>query len=202
MKDRIRDIVKVVLMIAVPMICMSLIVHFKEKPDTTVYTPPPEDTVCTPAFMEKPAKEGLMEALEFYGVHHPEIVYAQAVLETGHFRSRHCRDHNNLFGLYDSRNRRYHRFNHWSESVIGYKNWVQNKYKSQEDYYSFLHRIGYAGDPEYINKLRTIVDYGRKPGKRESPEKDVGAGGGQLDAGAGHWSGQVKTGSGKDKEHL
>lgn len=37
----------------------------------------------TPSFMNKSPKEGLWEALEYYGIHHKEIVYAQAVLETG-----------------------------------------------------------------------------------------------------------------------
>lgn len=50
-----------------------------------------------PSFMNKSPEEGLMEALEYYDIHHKEIVYAQAVLETGHFKSGGCRKGNNLF---------------------------------------------------------------------------------------------------------
>ena len=48
-------------------------------------------------FQNKSPKDGLMEALEHHGVHHKEIVYAQALWETGHFKSKLCLTHNNLF---------------------------------------------------------------------------------------------------------
>lgn len=116
------------------------------------------------SFLSKSPKEGLMEALLYYDIKHPEIVYAQAVLETGNFKSQLCVQHNNLFGLYNSRKSRYFKYNHWSESVKGYKNMIQYRYKedikkppNNEDYYNFLHRIGYAEDKDYINKIKNIV---------------------------------------------
>lgn len=98
-----------------------------------------------------------MEALEYYGVKHPQIVYAQAVLETGHFKSDLCLNGNNLFGLYNSKKHRYHTFDHWTESVVAYLDYVQYRYKPPNDYYKFLSDIGYAEDPNYINKLKGIV---------------------------------------------
>mgnify|MGYP004646293849 CR=1 FL=1 len=47
-----------------------------------------------PDFFSKSPQEGLMEALEYYGVEHSQIVYAQAVLETGHFKSDLCLNNN------------------------------------------------------------------------------------------------------------
>lgn len=111
-----------------------------------------------PSFIGKSPKEGLMEALLYYDIKHPEIVYAQAVLETGNFKSQLCVQHNNLFGLYNSKQSRYFKYNHWSESVKGYKNMIQNRYKPPNDYYKFLNNIGYAEDPRYINKLKRIVN--------------------------------------------
>lgn len=102
-------------------------------------------------------KDDLMKVLEYYGVLHPEIVYAQAVLETGHFRSKVCREYNNLFGLYNSRSKDYYKFNHWSESVVAYLNYIQYRCKPPDDYYKFLEEIGYAEDPQYITKLKNIV---------------------------------------------
>ena len=90
-------------------------------------------------------------------VQHSDIVYAQAILETGHFKSVGCLEHNNLFGLYNSKTKRYYRFNHWSESVIAYREWIQRRYKPPEDYYRFLSRIRYASDTTYIVKLKQIV---------------------------------------------
>lgn len=108
-------------------------------------------------FRDKSPEEGLKEALTYYNIKHPEIVYAQAILETGHFKSNVCQNSNNLFGLYDSKVGKYYRFKHWTESVIAYKNYIQNKYKSDSSYYEFLESINYAEDPHYIKKLKTII---------------------------------------------
>ena len=111
-----------------------------------------------PDFFNKLPQEGLMEALEYYEIKHPQIVYAQAILETGHFKSDLCLNNNNLFGLYNSKRGKYHKFDHWTESVIAYKDFIQYKYKPPEDYYKFLQRIGYAEDSNYISKLKGIVN--------------------------------------------
>ena len=116
-----------------------------------------------PDFFSKLPQEGLMEALEHYGVKHPQIVYAQAILETGHFKSDLCLNGNNLFGLYNSKKHRYYTFDHWKDCVIAYKEMVQYKYKGDNDkppndYYKFLSDIGYAEDAQYIQKLKDIVN--------------------------------------------
>lgn len=132
---------------------------------------PPEIIVNgeLPDFFSKSPQEGLMEALEYYEVKHPQIVYAQAVLETGNFKSDACLTNNNLFGLYNSKNKKYYKFNHWINSVEAYVNMVQYKYqgdsdKPPNDYYKFLSDIGYAEDPDYINKLKGIVSRNDKRG--------------------------------------
>lgn len=102
--------------------------------------------------MNKNLKEGLWEALEYYKIHHKEIVYAQAILETGWFKS--INHHNNLFGL---RGKHYYTYKHWSESIKAYKEKIQSRYKQGEDYYQFLIRIHYASNPNYINVLKSIV---------------------------------------------
>lgn len=102
-----------------------------------------------------PTKELVYECAKYYNIEYPEIVVAQSILETGYYKSKGCTEHNNLFGLYDSKNKRYFKFNTWQESVEAYKNMIQYKYKSG-DYYLFLKKIGYAEDPEYINKIKNI----------------------------------------------
>ena len=123
------------------------------------------DTIINeqPKFFSQTPKEGLEEALSYYGLKHKDIVYAQAVLETGHFKSDLCLNGNNLFGLYDSKNHRYYTFDHWKDCVIAYKEMVQYKYKGDNDkppndYYKFLSDIGYAEDAQYIQKLKDIVN--------------------------------------------
>ena len=120
-----------------------------------------------PTFENKTPEEGIDEALLYYDIKHPTIVKAQAILETAHFSSDLCVKNNNLFGLYDSRNKKYYAFNHWSESIIAYINYIQYKYSPPKDYYKFLQDIGYAEDPTYTDKLRIIVE---KNGKRRDTE--------------------------------
>lgn len=100
--------------------------------------------------------ENLYAALKKHGIKYPKIVLAQAILETGRFRSRVCNEYNNLFGLRHSNG--YYSFDHWEESVIAYKNKVQYKHRDGEGYYSFLKRIGYASAPDYIYKVREIAE--------------------------------------------
>jgi len=104
----------------------------------------------------KPA-DGLFYALEYYGVYEPHIVYAQAVLETGHFKSSLCVKYGNLFGIYDSRAKQYVHYDHWIESVVAYRDKVQAKWKGG-DYIEFLRNLPYAQDPDYCDKVAKIAE--------------------------------------------
>ena len=109
-------------------------------------------------FVNKTPEEGIDEALQYYNIEHPTIVKAQAILETAHFTSDLCVKNNNLFGLYDSKNKRYYSYNHWWESIIAYKKTIQKRYENSRYYYMFLEDIKYAKDKEYINKLKEIAE--------------------------------------------
>ena len=109
-------------------------------------------------FENKTPEEGIDEALIYYNIEHPTIVKAQAILETAHFTSNLCIKNNNLFGLYDSKNKKYYSYNHWWESIEAYKKLVQRKYDNSKYYYKFLEDIKYAKDKEYINKLKEIAE--------------------------------------------
>lgn len=98
----------------------------------------------------------LADVLTEVGLSNKLFVLAQALLETGHFRSRVCREYNNLFGLYDSKNRDYYRFARWEDSVVGYMRMIQYRYKGG-NYLHFLKRIGYAEDPRYISKVAKMA---------------------------------------------
>lgn len=111
--------------------------------------------VINQPFYNKSPQDGLWEAMEYYGIHHQDIVYAQAYIETGNFTSSGCKKKNNLFGLMSGKSLR--RFNHWSESVKFYKEKIQSRYKGG-DYYSFLKRIKYASSPTYNQTLKKIVN--------------------------------------------
>lgn len=107
--------------------------------------------------LDSPSIPALYECLAYYDIHHPDIVVSQAILETGEFRSRVCKENNNLFGLYNSHEKKFIKFKHWTESVEAYKKYIQRKYKSEEDYYKFLKRIKYAEDSLYNGKVKSLT---------------------------------------------
>ena len=90
------------------------------------------------------------------GLLYPKIVLAQAILETGWFRSSVCRNKHNLFGLTNPRTGKYYEFNHWTESVRAYYTKVQYKYKGG-NYLLWLDEIGYAEDPKYIIAVENVM---------------------------------------------
>lgn len=106
--------------------------------------------------LEEVNEEVLYNTLKHYGFPNPAAITAQAVLESGNFKSRLCIRHNNLFGLYNSRKKSYFKFDSWISCVFAYKDFILNKYKEGEDYYGFLSRIGYAEDPNYVEKVKKL----------------------------------------------
>lgn len=135
----------------------NIVLATKDKPIPVIEV---ADTIINeqPKFFSQTPKEGLEEALSYYGLENKDIVYAQAVLETGHFKSKVCLKYNNLFGLYNSKEKRYYKFKHWAESVVAYKEWIQKKYQPPDNYYTFLENINYASDKGYISTLKSIVN--------------------------------------------
>lgn len=140
------------------MLLIGIIVsaYIISKLDNTNVEPLPIKLEQPEFFLEdKPTKELVKEACEYYSIKHSDIVVSQAILETGHFRSDNCVKHNNLFGLYNSKKKQFYKFNHWTESVKAYRDMVQYRYK-EGDYCFWLEKIGYAEDPEYIKKVTNI----------------------------------------------
>jgi hypothetical protein len=101
-------------------------------------------------------------------IKYPHIVYAQSLIETGHFDSKIFKENNNLFGMKQARTRvttaQGTQYNHayydnWRESVYDYA-FYQCRYlsglKNEEEYLSYLGR-SYAEDPNYVSKIRNLV---------------------------------------------
>ena len=101
-------------------------------------------------------EEVLYNTLKHYDFPNPAIITAQAVLESGNFKSKLCKDNNNLFGLYNSRTMSYFKFDSWISCVFAYKQFILSKYNPEEDYYKFLDRIGYAEDSLYESKVKEL----------------------------------------------
>ena len=96
-------------------------------------------------------REQVLAEIQRQGIPHPDIVLAQARLETGNFTSSLCRNHHNIFGI--KHHGKYAHYRHWRDSVADYKRSISARYTGG-DYYAFLRRIGYAKDPKYFQKLK------------------------------------------------
>ena len=98
-----------------------------------------------------------------YGVSFPNVVLAQAKLESGNFKSNVFNKYNNPFGF--RTDTQFISFNSVEESVIYYYNWQHKHYWKQygglgtteESYYKFLEDYHYSfNDSTYIGKLKQI----------------------------------------------
>ena len=112
--------------------------------------------------------ERFRKYMELVGIYQAELVYKQAVLETGNFTSRIFKENHNLYGmklprsrptLATGENRGHAMFRHWTDSVEDYALW-QDYYLDGgydfSDYYAFLRDMSYAEDPKYNQKLNAL----------------------------------------------
>lgn len=98
--------------------------------------------------------ENLKIALENAGVKHSDIVLRQAILETGWFKCTNCSlSRNNIFGFWYKK--KYLKFDDWKDCVAYYKRWQERHY-SGGDYYAFLKKVGFATEPTYVKRLKSI----------------------------------------------
>jgi hypothetical protein len=99
-------------------------------------------------------------------IKHPEIVYRQAVLESGNFGSKNCLRNNNLFGMKHPGRRKtlslgqrgqYAYYTSWKQSIEDYKLWQDAK-PITGDYYSYLAARGYCelGGRAYQRLLSSV----------------------------------------------
>jgi uncharacterized FlgJ-related protein len=114
------------------------------------------------------SKEELLATLKEMNLKFYDIVYAQAIIETGHFTSNIFRNGNNLFGMKFARQRPttaigeykgHAKYESWEESVVDYALFqaaYMKKCKTREEYLEYLGR-NYAGDPGYVSKIRILT---------------------------------------------
>lgn len=101
----------------------------------------------------------------------PNIVFAQSLIETGHFTSDLLHTENNLFGMKYPRSRKttssgmsesgYASYEKWSDSVKDYSLWQKSVLRNkkditEEEYLRLLSRI-YAEDKNYVKKIKWLI---------------------------------------------
>jgi len=115
------------------------------------------------------SEEKLIKLINSLNFPFPHIVLAQAMHETNFFKSSIFRENNNLFGMKRATvrittskgtNRDHAAYDTWMDSVYDrafYSATYLSNVKTEDEYYSFLSQF-YAEDPEYINKLKQIIE--------------------------------------------
>ena len=108
----------------------------------------------------------LIKEIHKLGIKFPHIVYRQALLESGFFKSKIFRFNNNLFGMKHPNKRTtiskgningYAYYSNWKESLIDYSLWQKSNFidGTELDYFKLL-RKSYDEDTNYIIKLMSI----------------------------------------------
>lgn len=161
MKEWIRDITIILAVFILGLfVGLKSQYHNKEsKQLDKVYCITDSNNLCKTLYFEK------------HKIRFSHIVYAQAILESNNFKSKLCKENNNIFGMkvpaqrftfcnnpYDYGN--YAKYDNIESSVLDYKAWqMQNAYNitTEEGYFNLLRSI-YAEDTEYVNKLKKIID--------------------------------------------
>lgn len=167
----VASLVNFVIILTILVIVLHVTIEMQEIKKEVIKIELKRDTIVVkPEFLSQSPKEGLIDALHYYNISHKDIVYAQAVLETGNFKSKVCLEYNNLFGLYNSKKKDYYKFKHWTHSVDFYKRNIQSKHKAPTNYYVFLKKINYAEDKNYTKNLKKIVNDKRKNTKRNTED--------------------------------
>lgn len=117
---------------------------------------------------DKFTTEKFKEYLVELNIKFPHIVFAQAVLETGNFKSKVFRNNHNLFGMKEAKQRAttnagtelgHAIYKNWRESVVDYALYqcaFLSKLKTEEEYYNYLHEH-YAEDPAYVKLVQKIA---------------------------------------------
>lgn len=117
--------------------------------------------MCLSLFAQRPTKERFTEVCDSLGIHHPNVVYAQARLESGNFSSTTYKVKKNCLGIYDSKNKCYKKFNNWIECLESYRDEVQYKCKNtggtDDNYLDWIISMGYATDTLYRPKVKQIL---------------------------------------------
>lgn len=110
----------------------------------------------------------MLKIMNQIGIAYPDVVLAQARLETGNFTSKVFKENNNLFGMKLPRVRNttaigeqnsHADYASWRQSIIDYKLWQDDVIvgiKSKRQYLSYLSK-NYAEDKKYINKLKQML---------------------------------------------
>jgi len=138
--------------------------------------------LCLVVYAKTPPKQReVYQQIVSMGIKFPDIALAQAILESGNFKSKIAVQNNNLFGMRLPKSREttavgqksgYARYLSWKDSVKDFKMWQDSLFKRRPNmtrgqYLSYLNRI-YSETPNYISRIRLIVEINKNKYEEDS----------------------------------
>lgn len=120
-----------------------------------------------------PTKEQVWNKINELGIKHPKVVFAQAVHESGTFKSTLAKTCNNLFGMRVPKKRTtlaqkgckykhgFAKYVSWEQSIEDYKLYQQYVLRkkgnmSDDGYLSYISKK-YAADPDYVAHIKKTI---------------------------------------------
>ena len=125
---------------------------------------PTDSTLVATAKQEVTFEDSVYQYILFLNIKHPEVVFKQAKIESGNFKSKVFKENNNMFGMKipykraniaGGENLGYAVYNTWQESIIDYALYQTYTAKgmNKEQYIQHLGN-SYAEDPNYKQKVK------------------------------------------------
>lgn len=114
------------------------------------------------------SEENLSKYIKELNIRFPDIVLAQAKLESGNFKSKIFKENNNLFGMkcatrrpytHKGENRGHAKYDRWQDCVLDYALFQAaylSKMKTKREYFKYLSE-NYAQNPDYVTLLKDII---------------------------------------------
>lgn len=120
-----------------------------------------------------PTKEQVWNKINELGIKHPKVVFAQAVHESGTFKSPLARKCNNLFGMRVPNKRPtlaqkgcnykkfFAKYISWEQSIEDYKLYqdymLRKKGNMSDNAYLLYISKRYAADPNYVERIKNTI---------------------------------------------
>jgi hypothetical protein len=114
-------------------------------------------------------EDRLVENIKNLNFRFPHIVMAQAIQETGNFKSNIFLENHNLFGMKQAKiritlargtNRNHAYYHNWQESLYDYAIYCStylSKVYTEEEYFTYLEQ-NYAEDTKYVSRLKNLIN--------------------------------------------
>jgi len=117
------------------------------------------------------SEEKFVSELKRLNVKFPHIVMAQAIAETGHYKSQVFKENHNLFGMKMARVRvntangvqnGHAYYDDWYQSVYDYAFWqcsqINNQINTEEEYYLYLSSTYAEAGDGYVKLVKDIIE--------------------------------------------